>query len=386
MTFQRPKNDPFSLFYNLGWRNHPNFSWNNGPNVMVPNSQPISHPFSSFQRLIFSGIPNAPRPPPLVAQVRPPPGYSNIDKMKRRINNNVERMINANMERIMRMMTEQFSQLASSSREPGTFPSQPEVNPKGHASSSSGNPSKPVRKVNAVISLHSDREINNQVRNPNEPCRYPRQIFQNSSSSSPPSSPETSSSSKPDDGTDGVFNDSDTSPSLESPSEKDEFKKKDSFESVDPSCSKSLSSSSSRFSSDKVHIHLPPFPHRLKKKDQAHVEKMRETFSQVKINIPLLDAIQEMPPSARFLKDLCTTKRATNVPRKTFLASSASSILSHQIPVKYKDPGCPTISIVIRDHLIHRALLDLGARVNLIPFTEYERLGLGDLKPTKMVI
>ena len=131
---------------------------------------------------------------------------------------------------------------------------------------------------------------------------------------------------------------------------------------------------------------LPPFPHRLKKKDQAHVEKMRETFSQVKINIPLLDAIQQMPPYARFLKDLCTTKRATNVPKKAFLASSATSILSHQIPVKYKDLGCPTISIVIGDQLIHRALLDLGASVNLIPFTEYERLELGELKPTKMVI
>jgi len=47
---------------------------------------------------------------------------------------------------------------------------------------------------------------------------------------------------------------------------------------------------------------------------------------------------------------------------------------------------CPTIFIVIGDQLIYRALLDLGASVNLIPFTEYERLGLGELKPTKMVI
>jgi len=74
---------------------------------------------------------------------------------------------------------------------------------------------------------------------------------------------------------------------------------------------------------------LPPFPHRLKKKDQDHVEKMRENFSQVKINVPLLDAIQQMPPYARFLKDLCTTKRATSVPKKAFLTSDASSIISH---------------------------------------------------------
>jgi len=74
---------------------------------------------------------------------------------------------------------------------------------------------------------------------------------------------------------------------------------------------------------------LPPFPHRLKKKDQAHVEKMRETFSQVKINIPLLNDIQQMLLYARFLKDLCTTKRATSVPKKAFLASDTSFILSH---------------------------------------------------------
>lgn len=32
------------------------------------------------------------------------------------------------------------------------------------------------------------------------------------------------------------------------------------------------------------------------------------------------------------------------------------------------------------------ALLDLGAIVNLLPFTVYEKLGLGELKPTKMVL
>jgi len=54
--------------------------------------------------------------------------------------------------------------------------------------------------------------------------------------------------------------------------------------------------------------------------------------------------------------------------------------------MKYKDPSFPTVFIVIGDQLIHKALLDLVASVNLIPFTEYERLELGELKPTKMVI
>jgi len=54
--------------------------------------------------------------------------------------------------------------------------------------------------------------------------------------------------------------------------------------------------------------------------------------------------------------------------------------------MKYKDPSCLAISIVVGDQLIHRALLNLGASVNLIRFAEYERLGLGELKPIKMVI
>ena len=54
--------------------------------------------------------------------------------------------------------------------------------------------------------------------------------------------------------------------------------------------------------------------------------------------------------------------------------------------MKYKDPGCPTISIAIEDQLIHRALLDSGANVNLTLFTKYERLELGELKPIEMVI
>jgi len=113
---------------------------------------------------------------------------------------------------------------------------------------------------------------------------------------------------------------------------------------------------------------------------------MRESFPQVKINISLLDAIQQMPPYVRFLKDLCTTKWATGVPKSAFLASRANFILSHQILMKYKDPSCPTIFVVIGDQLVHRALLNLGASVNLIPFTKYKILELGELKPTKMVI
>jgi len=93
--------------------------------------------------------------------------------------------------------------------EPGAFSSQSEVNPEGHASSSSGKPRETVRKVKAVISLRFGREIDNQVKSSNEPCRYSYQFFQNSVSSSS-SPPKIGLSREPGDATNGVPNDSDT--------------------------------------------------------------------------------------------------------------------------------------------------------------------------------
>ena len=106
------------------------------------------------------------------------------------------------------------------------------------------------------------------------------------------------------------------------------------------------------------------------------MDKVREIFNQVKINVPLLDAIQQIPSYAKFLKDMCTKKRKTNVPKKIFLATNISELLSNQIPVKYKDPGCSTISCTIGQITINHALLDLGTSINLLSFSVYQQLGL----------
>ena len=63
-----------------------------------------------------------------------------------------------------------------------------------------------------------------------------------------------------------------------------------------------------------------------------------------------------------------------------------SAIIQHNTPPKYKDPGCPTISRVIGNFRIEKALLDLGASVNLLPYSVYEQLGLGELKPTGLIL
>jgi len=116
------------------------------------------------------------------------------------------------------------------------------------------------------------------------------------------------------------------------------------------------------------------------------MDKIIEIFNQVKINVPLLDAIQQISSYIKFLKDMCTKKRKTNVPKKVFLTTNISELLSGLIPVKYKNLGCLTIACTIRQAEINRTLLDLGASINLLPFSVYQPLGLDDLSPTRVII
>ncbi|WJZ97355.1 hypothetical protein VitviT2T_015964 [Vitis vinifera] len=96
--------------------------------------------------------------------------------------------------------------------------------------------------------------------------------------------------------------------------------------------------------------------------------------------------IKQVPTYAKFLKDLCTIKRGLNVNKKAFLTEQVSAIIQCKSPLKYKDPGCPTISVMIGGKVVEKALLDLGASVNLLPYSVYKKLGLGELKPTSITL
>ena len=111
----------------------------------------------------------------------------------------------------------------------------------------------------------------------------------------------------------------------------------------------------------------PPFPQALKaKKKSINQAEIVEVLRQVKVIIPLLDMIKQVPTYAKFLKDLCIVKRGLNVDKKAFLSEQVSAIIQCKTLVKYKDPGCPTNSVNIRGTCVEKALLDLGASVNLL--------------------
>jgi hypothetical protein len=79
-------------------------------------------------------------------------------------------------------------------------------------------------------------------------------------------------------------------------------------------------------------------------------------------------------------------KRKLNVKKKAFLAEQVNDILQNNNALKYKDLGYPTISCFIGEHKIERALLDLEASVNLLPYSIFQSLNLGELKPTSITL
>ena len=72
----------------------------------------------------------------------------------------------------------------------------------------------------------------------------------------------------------------------------------------------------------------PPFPQELiGKKGVNNPTEIFEVLRQVKVNIPLLDMIKQVPTYAKFLKDLCIVKRGLNVNKKAFLIEQVSAII-----------------------------------------------------------
>jgi hypothetical protein len=357
-AFSRPGNDPYSNTYNPGWRNHPNFSWKS---QNAENSAPGPHNQAQSNRQPYNSS-STYQPPHKQYQAAPPPrSDSNFeDRMLKMMSDMSDRVmgkvdgrigeitqivgeihqtVNSHSQSIAKLET-QMGQMANTlnRREEGKLPSQPVVNPKGLYMV---NATSHLEQVQAITTLRSGKLVDNQVEDKRDEHT------------------EVSETLQRDKGKQVI---------------------KDTSSSADPSL-------------ETPYVPRAPFPERLKApshfgKQGEKIQDMMETFKQVKVNIPLLDAIKQVPAYAKFLKDLCTQKRNNrkHIPKKVILTEQVSSLIQHSTPPKFKDPGTPTISCVIGNTEIERALLDLGAGVNLLPYSVYQQLGLGELKPTSTVL
>ncbi|KAM2983177.1 hypothetical protein FF2_009137 [Malus domestica] len=130
-----------------------------------------------------------------------------------------------------------------------------------------------------------------------------------------------------------------------------------------------------------------PFPSRFKQTKKEQAEKdILETFRKVQVNIPLLDAIKQVPRYAKFLKELCTTRKRISNKEVVQVSENVSAVLQRKLPPKCKDPGSFTIPCVIGNTKFEHAMLDLGASINVMPYSIYASMNLGELKNDGVII
>ncbi|KAJ9178565.1 hypothetical protein P3X46_010441 [Hevea brasiliensis] len=89
-----------------------------------------------------------------------------------------------------------------------------------------------------------------------------------------------------------------------------------------------------------------------------------------------------MPSYAKFLKEILSNKRKLEDHETVALTEECSAILQRKLPPKLKDPGSFSIPCHIGESCSTKALCNLGASVSLMPLSIYEKLNMGDLKPT----
>ena len=129
-----------------------------------------------------------------------------------------------------------------------------------------------------------------------------------------------------------------------------------------------------------------PYPKTPSKKDQERqYARFLDIFKRLQINIPFMEAMEQMPTYARFMKELLTRKR--KVPEETVrLEEKCSAIIQKTLPMKAKDPGSFTIPVTIGSLPVGKALLDLGASINLMPLSMVKRIRTLEVKPTRMIL
>ena len=113
-----------------------------------------------------------------------------------------------------------------------------------------------------------------------------------------------------------------------------------------------------------------PFPQRLQKaKKEEQFSKFLENFKKIEINIPFVEAINQMPNYAKFLTERLSKKKKVVEEGIVNLTATCSAVIQRSFPAKMKDPGSFTILCSIGKYEFKRALCDSGANINLMPLS-----------------
>ncbi|XP_070002793.1 uncharacterized protein LOC142165902 [Nicotiana tabacum] len=126
-----------------------------------------------------------------------------------------------------------------------------------------------------------------------------------------------------------------------------------------------------------------PFPQKMKRENlDKQFSKFLDILKQLYINIPFTEALTQMPSYAKFLKEILLSKRKLEEVSVVKLTEKCSAILQNNLPQKLGDPGSFTIPCTVGGAHFEKVLCDSGASINLMPFSIFRKLELGEIKDT----
>ncbi|KAL1544933.1 hypothetical protein AAHA92_21720 [Salvia divinorum] len=128
-----------------------------------------------------------------------------------------------------------------------------------------------------------------------------------------------------------------------------------------------------------------PFPRQQKLKLEEQFKHFLRKFYKLHINLPLVDALQEIPRYASLLREAVMTKHKLKK-NDLKLPRHCSDIIQKHRAVKQRDPSQFIIRCSIGKGKADKVLCDLGADINIMPLEYYEKLNIGPLKATGVCI
>jgi hypothetical protein len=125
----------------------------------------------------------------------------------------------------------------------------------------------------------------------------------------------------------------------------------------------------------------------VKKPDPPLHKDIEDELRNVCIKIPLLQAIKDIPIYAKIIRDLFLKKprRKKKEPPLVHVVGKLSKFIS-EMPYKYNDPGNPVVTVEINGISLPNTLIDLGTKINVMPFETMQKLQINQLRPTQTMI
>ncbi|KAM2174290.1 hypothetical protein ACFX1Q_033829 [Malus domestica] len=330
----QPRNDPFSNTYNPGWRDHPNFKWRE-PQQGQQQSGSRQQPPGFYQK------PFAPTQPQ--AQPAQKSGTSSDNDQILNLLTSMAQSMQTRDKKVdeLEKQVGQIAEFMGQFREQGKLPSSTVVNPKGGFETAK------------AITLRSGRQVGADPNSSKSSQIEDEKLLQEEKHGAQPTAR--------------------VEPPLPQPQHA-------------PKPSQPVKVSPNLNSSSSFPLNVP-FPGRfLQSKKEEEEKDVLETFRKVQVNIPLLDAIKQIPKYAKCLKKLCTTRKRFREKEVVQVSENVSAIIQHKLPPKCKDPGSFTIPCVIGNTRFKSAMLDLGASINVMPYSVYASMNLGVLKNDGVII